>query len=382
MSVTNGIDEVQADDRSYSTNLPREYYVSPAIFEEEIRKVFHRQWLVAGHISLIPNPGDYYVKQVGPESMIFARDTQGDIRAYFNVCRHRGYRLLDNEASGCTRGFVCPYHHWSYDLEGQLRKVPGTRDGRDFAFGDFPLHEAQCAVWHGFIYVWLGKETAPPLADVLGPITKPDAMAICQPERLKLAHRKVYHLDSNWKAMMENDMECYHCAHGGHPSLAIACNFQGFFAKDEAERPLSHEEHFPLRPGMKTFSMDGERVCAKPLGTAQDGFSAGFLLWPLFTGPVMFTDHAVSLELTPLSVGKSLFIAEWYVHEEAVEGVDYDVERLIAVFDVTNREDKAFGERNYQGMQSSRFEPGPLHPRREDGVIAAYDLYRSMMAAD
>lgn len=357
-------------------NLTRDDYTSPAVFDMEIRKIFHRQWLTVGHISLIPNPGDYYVKQVGPESMIIARDKSGKVRAYFNVCRHRGYRLLDDEASGCTEGFVCPYHRWTYTLDGKLRTVPGSRDGQDFDFDAFPLHEASCDVWHGFIYVWIGKETPPSLASVLGPVTNEDAMAVAQPERMKLAHRETYILSSNWKAMMENDLECYHCGHGGHPSLAIACNFQAFYA-DKRDG-----QHFSLRAGMKTFSMTGERVSQKALGSATDGFSAGFLNLPLFCGPVMFVDHAVSLELTPLSVDQSLFISEWYVHEDAVEGVDYDKDELKAVFHVTNQEDKAFGERNYQGISSSRFEPGPLHPRREDGIIATYDLYRQMMAAD
>lgn len=358
------------------TNLTRDDYTSQAVFEQEMEKIFHRQWLTVGHISLIPSPGDYYVKQVGPESMIFARDKSGKVRAYFNVCRHRGYRLLEDGAKGCAEGFVCPYHRWTFDLDGKLRRVPGSRDGQDFDFDGFPLHEAHCDTWHGFIYVWMGKDTPPSLESVLAPITDEAAMAIAQPERMKMAHREIYILSSNWKAMMENDLECYHCGNGGHPSLAVSCNFQAFYAD------RNDGQHFPLRDGMKTFSTDGERVCKIPLGTAREGFSAGFLTLPLFCGPVMFVDHAVSLELTPISVDQSLFISEWYVHEDAVEGVDYEVDRLKAVFHNTNMEDKAFGERNYQGIRSSRFEPGPLHPRREDGIINTYQLYREMMAAD
>ena len=198
---------------------------------------------------------------------------------------------------------------------------------------------------------------------------------------MKLAHRKTYELQANWKAMMENDLECYHCGHGGHPSLAISCDYSGFFTGQNAN-PDASSQHFPLRNGMKTFSMDGERVCTKTLGQAEDGYSSGFLLVPFFTGPVLFVDHAVSLELTPLSPDKSLFISEWYVHEDAVEGVHYDEDSLIDVFHRTNEEDKAFGERNYQGILSSRFVPGPLHPRRETDIIATYELYRKMMAAE
>lgn len=361
---------------SIKTNLTRAEYCSPDIYAKEIEKIFNRQWLLVGHISLIPKPGDYYVKQVGPESMIIARDKEGQLRAYFNVCRHRGYRLMDDHSKGCTEGFVCPYHHWTYDLNGKLRTVPGTRDGQDFPFDEFPLHEAACDVKHGFIFVWLGKETPPSLNEALAHWNNDEQIRAFEPERLKLAHREIYTINANWKAMLENDLECYHCSHGGHPSLAISCNFQGFYADKQTG------QHFPLREGMLTFSMDGQRVSKKSLGTAKDGESSGFLLWPFFCGPVFFVDHAVSLELTPLGVDKCQFICEWYVHEDAVEGVDYDAEEVAKVFHITNTEDQAFGERNYQGIQSSRFVPGALHPRREDGIIAAYEVYRQMMAAD
>ncbi len=358
------------------TNLTRAEYCSPDIYEKELEKIFHRQWLLVGHVSLAAAPGDYYVKQVGPESMIIARDKQGQLRAYFNVCRHRGYRLMSDHAKGCTDGFVCPYHHWTYDLEGKLRTVPGTRDGQDFDFDAYPLHEAACQVKHGFIFVWLGKETPTSLDDALAHWNNDEQIQVFTPERLKLAHREIYTINANWKAMLENDLECYHCSHGGHVSLAIACNFQAFYADKQ------NGQHFPLRDGMLTFSMDGQRVSKKSLGNAKDGESAGFLLWPFFCGPVFFVDHAVSLELTPLGVDKCQFICEWYVHEDAVEGEDYDAETVSKVFHITNTEDQAFGERNYQGIQSSRFVPGALHPRREDGIIAAYEVYRQMMAAD
>jgi Rieske 2Fe-2S family protein len=122
-------------------------------------------------------------------------------------------------------------------------------------------------------------------------------------------------------------------------------------------------------------------VCAKPLGEPQPaGFSTGFLQFPFFCGPVFFADHAVSLETTPLSVGRTQLISEWYVHEDAVEGTDYDIEKLTKVFHVTNLEDAKLMERNFEGVQSMRYVPGPLSTTREDGVRAALDIYLSMMA--
>lgn len=364
------------DAAPYSTCLSREYYFDEAIFQAELKQVFARQWLLVGHVSQIKAPGQFYVRQVGPESLIIARDRAGAIRAWFNVCRHRGYRIADDWSSGTSNGHVCPYHKWAYDTDGQLVSVPGSRDGQDFRFCDWGLHEARCETFHGWIYVWLSEDVPTQLRDGLH-FADEAALEAIGSERLKLAHRKVYDVACNWKALLENDCECYHCGRGGHPSLAISCEYTAFYT-DKA-----NGKHFPLRDGMKTFSMDGERVCSIPLGTPQpDGFSTGFLSFPNFCGPVFFVDHAVSLELTPLSVGRSQFIAEWYVHEDALEGVHYSVDRLIEVFHTTNLEDVALAERNYAGMRSMRYSPGPLNPRREDGIRFALDLYERMMGSD
>lgn len=356
------------------TALPREYYVSESIYQQELDKVFRRQWLLVGHVSGVKQVGQYYVKQVGPESLIIARDGQHRVRAFFNVCRHRGYPILDDWATGTANGFVCPYHRWTYDTGGKLVTVPGAKDGETFNFRDWDLQEARCETFQGFIYVWLSDTYEPtPLRDSLQ-FVNDEALARVQPERMKMAHREVYPIAANWKSLLENDCECYHCARGGHPALAVACDYTGFYA--ETQKP----QHFPLRDGMKTFSIDGELVCQVPLGDGlPDGFSTGFLSFPHFAGPVFFKDHAVSLELTQTSPGTSLVIAEWYVHEDAVAGRDYEVDRLKHVFHVTNCEDKAFAERNYRGQQSSRYVPGPLVPGREDGTAAALGLYREML---
>lgn len=357
------------------TALPREYYVSQDIFDQELKQVFARQWLLVGHVSSVRRPGDYYVKQVGPESMIVTRDPSGRVRAFFNVCRHRGYPVLDAWSTGTASGFVCPYHKWTYNTGGALVTVPGARDGQDFRFGDWSLQEARCETFHGWIYVWLSDTHEPtPLRDGLHMVN--EAMLAKVPaEGLKLAHREIYEIDANWKSLLENDCECYHCGRGGHPSLAVACNYTGFYG---AGLP---GEHFPLREGTSTFSMDGAPVCTIPLAPdLPERFSTGFLSFPNFAGPVYFKDHVVSLELTQLTPERSHFVCEWYVHADAVEGEHYEVEKLIRVFDNTNREDKAFAERNYRGQRSQRYVPGPLVPGREDGVAAALGLYLEMMA--
>lgn len=365
------------------TNLPREAYLSQDVYEQEIRKVLHRQWLLVGHVNSVRNPGDYFVKQVGPESIIFTRDKGGKVRAYFNVCRHRGFQMFEKGAKGCGEGIVCPYHKWTYDLDGALRRVPGSKNGQDFNFGDFPLHEAQVGSWEGWLFVWLGTDPAPSLESALNGFGPPEKLRAAGSHNLKLAHREEYLVNANWKSMMENDMECYHCAHGGHPSLAVSCDYQAFYLDHEKGQAHEGDKYFPLRDGMATLSMDGARVSNIPLAPGgNDGDSAGFLLWPMFCGVAMFVDHAVTFELFPLAPDRTLFASEWYVHEDAVEGVDYDPHKVAELFHKTNLEDAAFGETNYKGIKSARFVPGPVHPRREAGVLMAYDAYHRMMAAD
>ena len=108
------------------TALHRNDYLSQDVFERELRQVFAKQWLVVGHVSLVRNAGDYFVKQVGPESLLIARDKEMRLRAYFNVCRHRGFRLCSDGESGNARRLTCPYHGWSYGIDGALRTVPGA----------------------------------------------------------------------------------------------------------------------------------------------------------------------------------------------------------------------------------------------------------------
>jgi len=367
---------------SYFTSLPRHYYVSEEIFEAERHKVFSRQWVYAGHVSQVREPGDYYVRAVGPESLIIARDGEGRLRAFFNVCRHRGSRICAGNATGSAKVFVCPYHRWSYGIDGRLRGAPGARDGQDFDYADWGLQEAHCGSYFGSIYVYLADdEPEETLYDTLSAVTSDmDKLALIEPERTKVAHREVYEVNANWKSLLENNCECYHCP-GGHPSLCVAWDPQiGFLRDDGTMHPLQKELYVPLRPGTKTFSIDGDWVCSRPLGTPQaDRFSVGWILTPNFSALAYFADHGVAIVVEPISVDRSRLVAEWFVHEDAVEGVDYDVQRLIEVFHVTNLEDVAFVEQNYQGSTSLRYVPGPNNPRRETFLRNALTKYEALM---
>jgi Rieske 2Fe-2S family protein len=373
------------DHPTFTTNLPREYYLSEEIFQTELRKVFCRQWLYAGRTSQVKEPGDFYVRDVGPESLIIARDQEGNVRAYFNVCRHRGSRICTSDASGTAKRFTCPYHQWTYGINGALRAAPGANDGQDFDYADFGLHEAHVDSYFGSIYVFLGEdEPQASLFDTLSAVTRDlNKLAAVQPERTKLAARRVYDVNCNWKTLNENNHECYHCP-GGHAALCVSWDpWAGVRREDGMTRPWAEGQQVPLRETAKTFSIDGDWVCDKFLGTPQgERFSTGHISGPIFNALAYLADHGVAIIVEPVTRDRSRLVAEWIVHEDAVEGIDYDVERLIKVFDITNLEDIVFAEQNHAGITSMRFTPGPMAMGgREEFVAAGIRHYLEMMEA-
>ncbi|HWI22374.1 MAG TPA: aromatic ring-hydroxylating dioxygenase subunit alpha, partial [Baekduia sp.] len=270
----------------YFTSLPGHYYTSQEIFDMETERVFRTQWLYAGHVSQIPDTGNFFVARLATESLIITRDADDRVRAFFNVCRHRGSQLCPEGSSGKKKRFVCPYHNWSFSLDGKLLGSPGSPDGVDFNYADWPLHEADVDVLYGSIYVHLGREPIQPLREQLGERLVHDDWQLLDPERAKVIREQRYPVNANWKLVLENNLECYHCA-GSHPELSVACDYEGFYIeRDGTVRDSERKQnpgHFPLREGMKTFSMDGDWVCKKRFGTPQDeGFSASFILFPMY----------------------------------------------------------------------------------------------------
>ena len=369
----------------YFSSLPRDYYTSEEIFETEVSRVFETQWIYVGHTCQVRNPGDYFVARAATESLIVVCDHDRRVRAFFNTCRHRGSELCTQGTSGAAKQFVCPYHRWSYGLDGRLLGAPGSRDGVDLDYAAWPLQEAACEVFHGQIHVHLGEPQASVATLLGGRVREQDLVAIAS-ERVKLVQEKRYAINANWKLALENNAECYHCA-GAHPELAVACDYTGWFkdtdglARDDERK--HNPGHFPLRPGMKTFSLDGEWVCKKFLGSPQaEGFSVTYVLTPVYVAVGYFADHAVNLALHPVDKDHTELLAQWFVHEEAVEGIDYELDRVMGVFDATNREDVALIEGNQRGVRSRRFIPGPNSATREDFLQVALGQYLELMDND
>src|ERR1044071_1303985 len=180
--------------------LPQRYYVSPEIFAEELQKIFATNWVLVGHQSQLAEPGDYFLAEVAGESLIVAKDQRSTIRAFYNVCRHRGARLCE-EQNGHAATIQCPYHAWTYALDGRLRGAPHMDETPGFNKAEYPLKQARLGLWEGFIFLNLA-DGAPPVEKWFEPLE--GKFSAWNLATLRSAKRITYDVRANWKLMFQN----------------------------------------------------------------------------------------------------------------------------------------------------------------------------------
>jgi phenylpropionate dioxygenase-like ring-hydroxylating dioxygenase large terminal subunit len=362
--------------------LARSFYTDPAIFEHDIERMLLRHWFCAGHISSIARTGDYLVIDLGPESVIIVRTAAGEVRALLNVCRHRGSRLVSGRSGKANSSrLTCPYHAWTYDLDGQLlaaRQMPES-----FRRADMSLRTLPIRIMEGLIFTTFAKN---PL-DLDGA-----AQALTHSAGVhgwasaKVAHREMYSIRANWKLAVENYMECYHCI-PAHPEFAKRHVYARPGEMNEALERAGRTRaqalgivvpdvdqygcaaaaggesvavmRSALHDGIVSATDDGRSV-ARLMGafSASDGNSTYFDIGPI-SDFLAYPDHGVIYRFIPRTVDLTEMEVLWLVHNEAVEGVDYDVERLTWLWKTTSAEDKKIVEMNQAGVNSRFFEPGP-----------------------
>ena len=376
-------------------SLDRLFYTDEEIYRLDLEAIFKRYWLYAGHASRIPRPGDYVTYQVGDEPLIIIRGADDEVNALYNVCRHRGSLVCLGE-SGHVKKLACPYHQWIYETDGRLAHARHMPQGFDKA--DFALDRAHARVFHGHIFVSLA-ETPPDFERVereLGTLFAPYGLG-----RTKVAHTATYEVASNWKILLENFRECYHCG-AAHPEYcrAVAGARAGASILDRENHALIADREddvtrvydqdngdgepfasrgFPLRPGMwhlggpypfgpgfVSQTIDGQPA-APPLGAmaSRPPEIVGAVVFPTFVSEIS-PDYAFVLRFTPLAPTRTEAQVTWLVREDAVEGVDYDRERLAAFWKATGEQDWTICTNNQRGVNSSRYRPGPYSTMETD----------------
>ena len=365
------------DERRPGYSLEAPFYISPDLFARDVEAIFASTWIFVGSVAEVPEPGDFVTIDIGTYSVIVIRDDDDGIRAHHNVCRHRGTRLL-GEPAGSVGNIVCSYHQWTYTPGGELISAGAQAPGFDPAC--FSLRSVSVRTIAGLIFLCLGPEPH----DIAG------AKVAAQVDLIE---------DSNWKLVMENNRECYHCE-AGHPELTCTFFPTYGYAPDEipprlqpayhrfldAERrlhdncdrnglPFALVEDLSGRPtGFRieraaldgqgeSYTMDGSAASAKLLGDL-DTFTLGRA--SLHVQPNMWFhamgDHIVTFSVVPLAADRTLVRTTWLVDAEAEEGVDYDLANLTSVWMKTNEQDAAFCERGQLGVSSPAYLPGPYAP--------------------
>ncbi|MEP6975100.1 MAG: aromatic ring-hydroxylating dioxygenase subunit alpha [Spartobacteria bacterium] len=346
--------------------LPQRYFVWPEVFAEEQMKIFSRQWVCVGHQSQVPKTGDYIVQEVAGESVIVVRDQEGGLRGFYNVCRHRGTRLCE-EASGHAAALQCPYHAWTYALDGRLLGAPHMDEARDFAKGNYALHSVRLEVWEGLLFVSLEKTTSP-LEEVFAPLA--GKFTHWNLPRLRSARRIEYEVSANWKLIFQNYSECYHCP-GVHPLLSKIS------PSDSAENDLCEG---PFLGGFmsinagKSLTMSGQ-ACARPVGDIKAEDHARVFYYSIFPNLLlsMHPDYVMVHQLWPQSPERTLVQCDWFFHPDAAGVTDpkYRPEDAIEFWDMTNKQDWHVCELSQQGIASCAYQPGPYSPR--ESIPAAWD---------
>lgn len=390
-----------ADDQPERYALPQSVYRDPDIYRHDIDQIFLKSWLYAGHQSEILNVGDWFLFEFAEESVIIVRSSENEINALLNVCRHRGSRVCV-ENSGCSKRLTCRYHGWTYDLEGKLKAAAHMGDGFDKS--GLGLQKIHVGMLAGMIYVNFAEDPAPfsLIQEGLAGCLEPYGL-----ENAKVAHRQSYPIASNWKLALENYTECYHCA-PAHPEYSRG---HSLAYPDERSEKLTaavmaragvcglsdHEvnEIFLQAPAFGAdFAFERYALIRKHLTGSEDGKPLAPLLGDikefdggatdLQVGPVTFAliycDHVLIYRFTPLSLDTADCDITWLVRDDAQEGVDYDKEKLIWLWDVTTHADKTIIERNQKGVNSRYYVPGPLS-RMEDYTWKFLSWYMQTLRA-
>ncbi|MBA3881670.1 MAG: aromatic ring-hydroxylating dioxygenase subunit alpha, partial [Chthoniobacterales bacterium] len=340
------------------------YFVSAEVFAKEQATIFSAEWVYVGHQSQIAASGDYFVQEVAGESLIVVRDQQGTIRGFYNVCRHRGTRLCE-EQRGHAGAIQCLYHAWTYALNGRLIGAPQMESAPGFDKADYSLAAVNLALWEGFIFVNLaGRPTA--LKEVFAPLQ--GKFTHWNLPQLRSAKRVEYDVNANWKLIFENYSECYHCP-GVHPMLSKVSPY------DSAENDLCEG---PFLGGFMaitegaSLTMSGN-ACARPVGDIGSEDHARVFYYSIFPNMLlsMHPDYVMVHQVWPLSPERTRIVCDWFFHPDAFERADFHPEDAVEFWDVTNKQDWHVCELSQQGIASRAYTPGPYSPR--ESIPAAWD---------
>ncbi|OLB56713.1 MAG: 2Fe-2S ferredoxin [Ktedonobacter sp. 13_2_20CM_2_56_8] len=358
----------------FVSTLPGRYYYDPAIYEMELERIFSQMWVCVGRADAITGAGAYEVVTVGRESIIVVRGRDDVLRAFLNVCRHRGARLC-NEASGKLKGSIqCRYHAWTYGLDGRLIGAPNVLSDEQFERALFGLLPVALEVWEGLVWLNLGDDPAS-IADQLNePIIERfggyAAFARYDVGNLKVGKRIAYDMQANWKLVLENFMECYHCG-PMHPEFCRL--LPGYKTGDVSD--YVNGEAVSLAENVEAFTITGKASRPPLRGLLQEDLRHyyGFVLQPNVLLNLLH-DHVVMHWLIPNGPGRTVIMCDWLFDPQVMARADFDPMDAVEIFDIVNRQDWEVCELTQLGMGSKAYRSGGVYVPEERHIRAFADF--------
>ena len=361
-----------ADDRpvmaASAMTLPASYYTDADYFRREMEAIHFKRWIYAGREEQVSAAGQYFLVDLAGESLIVLRHPDGNLRAFYNVCRHRGTRLVTTPSGSLKGHLQCPYHAWTYDYGGCLVGAPFMDKTEGFRRDDYPLHGVAVDTWDGHIFIHLSPP-AQPLMDHLADL--PSRFASWGMEDLRLARRTVYHLACNWKLVIQNYSECLHCPLL-HPQLHKISHFMS--GDNAPPHPTYLGGRMDLRPEVQSLTTDGSSPWATLPGLSGEQ-SRGVYYFAVLPNLLLnlHPDYMLTFNLLPQAHDRTDIICEWHFHRDEMAKDGFDPSPAVEFWDLTNRQDWEVSELAQQGIASRAYRPGPYSNREE--LLAALDAW-------
>lgn len=353
--------------------LDPRYCLDEAIYWSELEKLFDDAWIPVGYASQLTEPGSFFRANIHGCDGVVLRDRQQHIRAFQNVCRHRGTQLCVEPAGQLNSALVCPYHGWKYDFEGNLVSAPNMQSVDGFDRHEYGLGEFAVVNWQGLL---LANH---PTVEQTPPVFALDAVAgDYQLARYQWVRSVDYDVAANWKLLFQNFNECYHCP-SVHPQLTPVSDYRD--ASNDFESGAVLGGPMTIRKSARTISTDRE-YCGQPPKHLKDDnlrYARYYTIFPnLFVS--LFPDYAMLHRIRPVAVDRTRIVCDFLFPPEAIQGDGFQPEKAIDFWDLTNRQDWEMCERVQVGIATPGFAPSPYSDL--ESLLVAFDRhYRARMEA-
>ena len=350
--------------------LDPKWCLDPEVFELEKERIFLNAWIPIGYANQVANAGDFYRTIIHQCEAVVVRDRENQVRAFQNVCQHRGTQLCVESTGNLKSAFACPYHGWKYDLQGNLIAAPNMLDVEGFDPNQFGLPEFKVAEWNGLLFARTPSDNQSGDSEL--PVRRLDPIA----HRYQLAEYQVvetvhYDVPANWKLFFQNFNECYHCP-SVHPQLTPYSDYRDSANDFDAGEVLGGP--MKIRDSAESLSVDGKFCGQIASQLPQEEFRNAryYTVFPnLFVS--FFPDYAMIHRLTPVSFERTRIECDFLFHPETIQSDSFAPNRAVEFWDLTNRQDWEMCERVQVGLSTPGFKPSPYS--NLESLLVAFDEY-------